>query len=415
MAGSSTNLMRFERYIANKILESKGKLAAFRNPLLRIAVLSIALGMTIMVISVLIVTGFRKQISEKVTGFGAHIEVSGFGNNNSYEESPISSNPPFLDQLKNIREIASVNAYATKAGIIKTSTEIEGIILKGVQQGYNWEFFNDKIVSGRFPEKGEDTKEKELMVSSSIADRLDLEVDDDVIVYFIEQPPRIKKFRITGIYNTGLEELDRLYTYCDISIVQDLNSWNDTLVGGFEIILDDHAKVDAVAQEVYSLAGYQYYTSSIRERYPQIYHWLDLQDINVVIILTLIILVTGVSMISVLLIIVLDNTETIGILKSLGARNRSVKRLFIRISLPVILSGIILGNIIGLGLGWIQMEFELIKLPVESYYIPAVPIHFSLIHIIMLNIGTLVCCMLMLIWPSGIIARIRPARVLRWD
>ncbi len=407
--------MRFERYIANKILESKGRLSAFRNPLLRIAVMSIALGMTIMVISVLIVTGFRKQISDKVTGFGAHIEVSGFGNNNSYEGTPIPADPPFLIQLNKIDGVASVSGYATKAGIIKTSNEIEGIILKGVNEDYNWSFFEDKLVVGRLPELGTQPPSKELMISSSIADRLQLGLDDDVVVYFIEQPPRIRKFKVSGIYSTGLEEMDKLYTYCDLGIVQDLNSWNDTLVGGFEIMLDDHNQIDNITDKVYSLAGYQYYTSSIKERYPQIYHWLDLQDINVIIILGLIILVTGVSMISVLLIIVLDNTETIGILKSLGARNRSVRNLFIRISLPVILSGIVLGNVAGLGLGWLQLEFGLIKLPVESYYIPAVPIHFSLLHIILLNTGTLICCMLMLLWPSGIIARIRPARVLRWD
>lgn len=407
--------MRFERYIANKILESKGRLSAFRNPLLRIAVMSIALGMTIMVISVLIVTGFRKQISDKVTGFGAHIEVSGFGNNNSYEGTPIPSEPPFLEQLNEVEGIESVSAYATKAGIIKTVTEIEGIILKGVDEDYNWSFFEDKIVSGRLPKLGEQPPVKELMISSSIADRLQLGLDDDVVVYFIEQPPRIRKFKVSGIYSTGLEEMDKLYTYCDLGIVQDLNSWNDTLVGGFEVMLNDHNHIDDITDKVYSLAGYQYYTSSIKERYPQIYHWLDLQDINVIIILALIILVTGVSMISVLLIIVLDNTETIGILKSLGARNRSVRNLFIRISLPVILSGIALGNLAGLGLGWLQLEFGLIKLPVESYYIPAVPIHFSLLHIVLLNSGTLICCMLMLLWPSGIIARIRPARVLRWD
>lgn len=407
--------MRFERYIANKILESKGRFSAFRNPLLRIAVLSIALGMTIMVISVLIVTGFRKQISEKVTGFGAHIEVSGFGNNNSYEGTPISSAPPFLDELKDMDGITSVNAYATKAGIIRTSEEIEGVILKGVRKGYNWDFFEKRMVSGRVPELSNDSSDREIMVSASIANRLDLQLHDEVVIYFIEQPPRIKKFRISGIYNTGLEELDKLYTYCDIGVVQDLNSWNDTLVGGFEIMLHDHDRIDEITDRVYAMVGYQYYTSSIKERYPQIYHWLDLQDINVIIILALIILVTGVSMISVLLIIVLDNTETIGILKSLGARNRSVRKLFVRISLPVILNGIMLGNLIGLGLGWLQMEFELIKLPVESYYIPAVPVHFSIMHIVMLNIGTLTCCMLMLIWPSGIIARIRPARVLRWD
>jgi len=377
--------------------------------------IAIALGMTIMVISILVVTGFRNQISDKVIGFGSHIQISNFDNNNSYEETPISATPLFLKSITDHHEVKSIFPYASKAGIIRTDDEIEGVILKGYGTEYGWDYFSDKLISGSLPTGNSGGPTKYAMISSSIAKRLELGENSEMIVYFVEQPPRIRKFIISGIYETGLEEFDKLYAFCDISIIRNLNSWNDTLVGGFEIQIKDPSKIDKLTQEIYQTAGYQYNTMSIKERFPQIFHWLDLQDMNVFIILGLIILVSGVSMISILLIIILDNATTIGVLKSLGATNKSVKSIFIRVALPIIFYGLILGNGIGLGLGMLQYHFGIIKLPVESYYVAQVPIHFSFSMLIFLNLGTIFCCFLMLIWPSSVIARIRPARVLKFD
>jgi lipoprotein-releasing system permease protein len=407
--------MNFERFIAQKILRSGSVKNTFQNPLLRTAVLSIALGMAVMVLSILVVTGFRKQISDKVIGFGAHIQISNFDNNHSYEESPMSANPEFLALLKNDEDINSIQPYASKAGIIKTDEEIEGVILKGVSADYNWGFFNQKLLKGKIPDFDNHGSAKEALISSSMANRLNLDVGSDVVVYFIEHPPRIRKFIISGIYNTGLDEFDRLYAFCDIKVIRKLNSWNDTLVGGFELTVKNPNNLDRISDKVYKIAGYRYNTMSIKELYPQIFNWLDLQDINVYIILGLLLLVSGVSMISILLIIILDNVNTIGILKSLGASNKSVKNIFIRVAVPVIFYGMVIGNVIGIGMGMAQAVFGFIKLPVESYYVSEVPIHFSIPLIVVLNIGTLVSCFIMLIWPASVVARIRPARVLKYD
>ena len=407
--------MNFERFIAQKILRSGGVKDTFQNPLLRTAILSIALGMAVMVLSILVVTGFRKQISDKVIGFGAHIQISNFDNNHSYEESPMSANPEFLSLLEGDEDINSIQPYASKAGIIKTDEEIEGVILKGVSAKYNWDFFNQKLLKGEIPNFDNHGYAKEAMISSSMANRLNLDVGSDVVVYFIEHPPRIRKFIISGIYNTGLDEFDKLYAFCDIKVIRKLNSWNDTLVGGFELSVNDPNNLDHISNKVYKIAGYRYNTMSIKELYPQIFNWLDLQDINVYIILGLLLLVSGVSMISILLIIILDNVNTIGILKSLGASNKSVKKIFIRIAVPVIFYGMLIGNVIGIGMGMAQARFGFIKLPVESYYVSEVPIHFSIPLLVALNIGTLVSCFIMLIWPASVVARIMPARVLKYD
>ncbi|MDQ3051885.1 MAG: ABC transporter permease [Bacteroidota bacterium] len=407
--------MSYERYIASKILSGKTGKSRFANPVIRVSTAGIALGVAVMIVAVMVVTGFRNEITQKVIGFGAHIRINNFDSNNSYEESPLSVNAPFISQLKSNPDIFHVQEYATKAGIIKTDEEIEGIVLKGISNSYNWDFFQNKIVSGSIIRIGDSLHVNEVLISKKTSRKLSLNPGDDMVIYFIEQPPRIRKLKVAGVYETGLDEFDNIYVFCDIALIRRLNNWQLDQAGGIELLLNDFSRLETVNDQVYNTAGYQFYTQSIKEQYPQIFHWLDLQNINVVIIITLILLIAGISMISTLLIIILENAGLIGILKTMGATDRSIRKIFIYIALPVIGGGILAGNVLGLTLCFLQLKFGLISLPQESYYVATVPVNFSWLHLILINSGTIIACLLMLIGPSMVIARISPSRVIRYD
>lgn len=407
--------MNFESFIAKKILRGNTGSSGMSNPVIRIATFGIALGMAVMIIAVMVVTGFRNEITEKVIGFGSHIRINNFDSNNSYEEIPIETNAPFVTKVKQHPEVKHVQMYATKAGILKTENEIQGIVLKGVDGQYDWSFFKDKMKEGTIPVTDGNGTTPEVMISQKTANQLQLKKGDHIIVYFIEQPPRIRKFLISGIYATGLDEFDNLYVYCGIDVIRKLNNWTPLQAGGFEISIHDFSKLDEVNEEIYKIAGYQYYTQSIREQYPQMFHWLDLQNINVVIIIGLILLIAGISMISTLLIIILENATLIGLLKTMGSADKSIRKIFIYIAFPVIGAGILAGNILGIGLCLLQWKFGIVTLPQESYYVSQVPVNFSAYHLLLLNAGTIVACILMLLGPSAVIGRIQPARVIRFD
>lgn len=407
--------MSYERYIAGKILRGKTGMSRFSNPVIQISIAGIALGVAVMIVAVMVVTGFRDEITKKVIGFGAHIRINNFDSNNSYEESPVSINSPFLESLKNNPSVDHVQEYATKAGIIKTDQEIEGIVLKGISGNYNWDFFRSKMISGKVPDQGDSLHAGEVFISKKTSLKLSLTTGDDVVVYFIEQPPRIRKLKVAGVYETGLDEFDNIYVFCNISVIRKLNNWDADQAGGIELLLKDFSKLEAVNDEVYNTAGYQYYTQSIKEQYPQIFHWLDLQNVNVLIIITLILLIAGISMISTLLIIILENSNLIGVLKTMGATDRSIRRIFIYIAMPVIGGGILAGNIFGITLCLLQLNFGIITLPQESYYVSTVPVNFSITHLLLINGGTILACFFMLIGPSMVVARISPSRVLRYD
>ncbi len=407
--------MSYESFIALKILTGKSGQKRITNPVIRIAIAGIALGMAVMIVAVMVVTGFRKEITDKVIGFGSHIRISHFDTNSSYEETPVQTNKALLDKLRGIRGIRHVQVYATKAGIIKTDDEIQGIVLKGFAENYDTTFFRNKMVSGSLLRTGTGSSLNEVMISKQVASALLLNVGDDLLIYFIEQPPRIRKLKITGIYETGLHEFDQLYAFCDLRLIQKLNNWEEDEAGGVEMFVSDFNRLETTTDLVYHSAGFEFTTQNIKEQYPQIFHWLDLQNINVVIIIALILMVAGISMISTLLIIILENVTMIGIIKSLGATNYSVRKIFIYIAVPVIGLGIIAGNIIGLGLCYLQVQYGFLTLPQESYYVSKVPVDFTMLNLLLINAGTLIACVIMLIGPSMVVSRVLPSRVIRFD
>jgi lipoprotein-releasing system permease protein len=403
-----------ESFIASRIL--KPDKTNFSHPILRIAILSIALGMAVMFVSIAILTGFQKQIREKVIGFGAHIQITRFDENSSFEPRPVSMKQPFYPGLENVKGIRHIQVYANKAGIIKTNDQIQGVVLKGVWKDYDWSFFKDKIIAGTcfyLPDTG---KTNDILISKSLASLLKLDVNNDLRMYFISGSQALgRKFHISGIFETGLEELDNMYVIGDIRHIQKLNSWTPDQVGGFEVSLDDFKDLDRLEKYIYRTIGFSLDAVTIRQLYPQIFDWLDLQDINVLIILILMILVAGITMISTLLILILERTNMIGILKALGMRNRSIRKIFLYNAIYIIGTGLLWGNLAGTALCLIQMKFGIITLPQESYYVSVVPINLNILNIVFLNTGTLIVCLLMLLLPSYIITRVSPVKAIRFD
>jgi len=403
-----------EYFIARRIL-SHDK-ANFSRPIVRIAILSIAVGLTVMFVAIAILTGFQKQIMEKVIGFGAHIQIARYDENASTEAKPISRRQEFLPYLEKIKGVKHIQTYATKAGIIKTKDQIQGIILKGIGTDFDPSFFIHKIVQGRMIKLSDTGKTNEILISKNLSDLLKIKLNDDLRMYFISGINMLgRKFNVTGIYETGLEDFDKIYVLCDIRHIQRLNNWQADEVGGFEITLDDFSKLDRIGKYVYKRIGFSLDAKTIKQLYPQIFDWLDLQDINVLIILILMILVAGITMISTLLILILDRTNMIGILKALGMTNTNVRKIFLMKAAYIIGQGLFWGNVIGLGLCLLQQHFGLITLPQESYYVSVVPINLDPMNILLLNSCTLGICFLMLIIPSYIIARISPVKAIRFS
>lgn len=405
--------MNTDLFIARKILFRNH--TNFSHPIVRIAILSIALGILVMFVSIAILKGFQQQVREKVIGFGAHIQITHYDENTSYEPQPVSVNQKFYPGLEKVKGIRHIQVYATKAGIIKTTDQIQGVVMKGVGSDYDWSFFKNKIVEGRSFQVSDTGKTNDILISRKLALLLKLKLNDDLRVYFISGNNTLgRKFRIAGIYETGLEEFDKIYLLCDIHHIQKLNNWQPDQVGGFEVLLNNFRDIDKIGKYVYRHIGYNLDAQTIKQLYPQIFDWLDLQDINVLIILVLMILVAGITMISTLLILILERTSLIGILKALGMRNIGIQKIFLYNAVYIIGIGLIWGNAIGFLLCILQQTYGIIKLPQESYYVPFVPINLDPVNIILLNICSLVVCIAILIIPSFIITKVSPVKAIRF-
>jgi len=402
-----------EFFIARKIL-SRDK-TNFSHPIVRIAILSIALGILVMFVSIAILNGFQQQVREKVIGFGAHIQITHYDENTSYEPQPVSINQKFYPGLEKVKGICHIQIYATKAGIIKTADQIQGVVMKGIGSDYDWSFFQNKIVEGTSFHVSDTGKTNDIVLSRKLASLLKLKLKDDLRVYFISGNNTLgRKFHIAGIYETGLEEFDKIYILCDIHHIQKLNNWQPDQVGGFEVLLDNFRDIDKMGKYVYRSIGFTLDAKTIRQLYPQIFDWLDLQDINVLIILVLMILVAGITMISTLLILILERTNLIGVLKALGMRNLGIRKIFLYNAVYIIGIGMLWGNAVGFLLCILQQTYGIIKLPQESYYVPVVPINLDAVNIMLLNVCTLVVCFAMLIIPSFIITKVSPMKAIRF-
>lgn len=417
--------MNVELFIARRLFFDKTNKKFLSQKIIRIALFGIALGLAVMIVSVAVVTGFKKEVRNKVIGFGAHIQVVNFDSRNSYELAPISSNQPFLLKLKTFDEIKNIQIFATKPGMIKTDESIQGIVFKGVDSRYNWSFFKKNMISGRLPKLNDTARVNEIIISEQLSNLLKLSLNDLAILYFINEneiTPKMLQLKICGIYRTGLEEFDKLFVVGDIKQIQRLNNWKANEISGFEIEVADFSQIDETEQKIrnatidYSEKNKNILrTENIKRMYPQIFDWLKILDMNVWVILILMTLVAGFNMISGLLVLILERSRMIGVLKAMGSTNISIRKIFLYLSFFLTGRGMLWGNIIGILLIVIQKYFNIIHLDPITYYVDFVPINFSLFHLLLLNIGSIAITLAMLIIPSLLVSKISPEKTIRFD
>lgn len=413
--------MNFELFIVKKIIRHRTGKKSGANTLVNVSVIAIALSMAVMILSVAILTGFKKEIKDKLTGFGSHIQISTLTSNSSWETSPMRIDQPFLETLRKDKDISGVYPFATKPGMVQSGRELQGIILKGVAEGYNWDFFSRNLISGRIPDTG-NPDSLEILVSKTLANLLRIKTGMKVPTYFIQDPPRMRPFKVSGIYETGLEEYDRLFVYCSLSHISEINNWQPGDISGFEVRLKDPDRMDEVAARITEAvdqstvqSGDIMQVKTLKDLAPGFFDFLNLTDTNVWVILTLMILIAGFNMISGLLIIILDRTRMIGTLKALGTDNRSMSGIFLYQAAYIIGKGLLLGNMIGLTLAILQDRLRIIPLDPASYFVDSVPIHLNPLHLILLNAGTLALTLVMMLIPSTFLTRISPAKTIKFD
>jgi len=404
-------------FIARRLLQSNKESKQLSTPIVKIAVGGIALGVCVMLVSMAIVTGFQQEIRAKVIGFGAHIQIGLFDANHSFEAQPIESNPDFLKDLKKNKEIQHIQTFASKAGIIKTDKAIEGVLFKGVDAQFDWSFFKKHLVEGRLPTLNDTARSLEILISKAQSKALKLKPGDNLLMYFVQEPPKTRKFTISGIYDTGLgeNEFDKLLVLGDIRVVQQLNNWSSNQISGFEIYIKDFKKLQAVDEEVYQTIPNNFNSASIAARYPQIFGWLELMDTNVYIIIFLMLLVALINMITSLLIMILEKTKMIGLLKTLGGSNQFISSIFLKQATVLTTQGVIIGNIAGITLCVLQKKFEFFSLNQETYYLKTVPIQLDVLPIILLNLLVFSVAIAALLLPTFIINRIKPASAIKFD
>ena len=414
--------MNLELFIARKIHFSKEGNRQVTPPAVRIAIVGVALGLAVMILSVAIVIGFKKEVRNKVIGFGSHIQITNFDNNSSYETTPIAVSDSLLQALQEFPGIKHIEGYATKMGILKTDSDFQGVVLKGIDTDYDWSFFRNNLKEGELLTIDPKKTSTDVIISRYLSDLLGLKLGDSMLTYFVQEDVRARKFNIVGIYETGFMDYDKLFVLADIKQIRRLNGWEKDEVSGLELLVDDYDKLDQIAEDLYfnlvekqDRHGNTYFTRSIKEMNPMIFNWLDVLDVNVVVILILIFAVAGFTMISGLLIIILERTNMIGILKALGENNVSIRKIFLYISFFLIGKGMLWGNVVGIAICLIQSHFRIIKLDPSIYYLDAVPIDLSIVSLILLNIGTLCASMLMMLGPSYLITKIDPAKSIRFE
>jgi lipoprotein-releasing system permease protein len=414
--------MNLPYFIAQRLIKGRREETSFSRPINVIAIIGIAMGLAVMILAVAILTGFKEQIRDKVVGFGSHIQIMNFDSNVSFETIPISDTQEFIPKIKSMKGIRHLQVFAIKAGIIKTDADIQGVVLKGVGSDFDWRYFSSNIVDGSVFTVTDTAIGNKVIISKKISDMMNLKKGDSFTMHFIQDPPRVRKFTISGIYETSLEEFDKMYVFCDIGHIKRLNGWHDDQVSGFEIFIDKFDGLDAMTMAVREAVGFRiteeetkFKITNIRTKYPQIFDWLNFQDVNVIIIIFLMLIVAGFNMISGLLILILEKVNMIGILKALGSDDTTIRRVFIYQATYLIGKGLLWGNLIGIGLAFLQLKTGVLTLDPSSYYIKTVPVNLELIHVLLLNAGTMAVIVIMLLVPSKLITRITPVKAIRYD
>ncbi|CAM1340451.1 ABC transporter permease [Tenacibaculum amylolyticum] len=410
--------MNYELFVAKRIVTGKEHKNSISSPIIKIAILAIALGIAIMLISVAVSSGFQLKIREKIAGFKGHIQITNYDNNNSDVSTvPISINQDFYPNFSGIEGIKNVQPYINKGGIIRTPTDFQGIVFKGVNKDYDFSFFNDFLVEGRLPNYDQ-PRNREILISKSIADGLGFKLQDTIQTWFESATTtgfKMRKPVVVGIYETGFEEFDNAIIVGDLKEVQRINKWKEDEVGGFEIMIDNFDDLKIKGDEVYSTIGSTLNATTVTENYPAIFDWIKLFDNNVWFIIGIMIVIASINMITALLVLILERIQMIGVLKALGSSNWELQKIFLYNASYLILKGLFWGNLIGLAVLLFQKYFKVMTLNPATYYVSTVPIHIDFLYLFFLNIGTLLLCLLMLIIPSMIVSKIHPSRSIKFE
>ncbi|MDR3706117.1 MAG: ABC transporter permease [Paludibacteraceae bacterium] len=415
--------MNLELFIAKRIHFSKQGEKRISRPAVRVAMLGIALGLAVMLITVSIVIGFKQEIRDKVIAFGSHIQVTNFDSNETFETKPITVSNTLVKSLYEVNGIAHIERFATKPGMIKTNDDVQGIILKGIGRDFDWNFYKKNLVAGDTITMNDSTPSKQVIISVYLSQMLKLKVGSSFLTYFVEnETVRARKFTVAGIYCTNFMEYDKQFILTDIKQIQQLNNWQPNQASGLEILIKDYSQLNKVGDDVYFKTanrinpdGSALKSRTIEDMNPQIFSWLGMLDMNVWIILVLMLVVAGFNMISGLLILILERTNMIGILKALGAQNWSIRKIFLYHSFFLIGKGMLWGNVLGIGIMLLQYFTHVIPLDPATYYVSYVPININILYILILNVGTFICSALMLLLPSYIIAKIMPAKSIKFE
>lgn len=405
---------RTEWKIASRLYFSEEGKARTSRPAVRVALGGIIIGVVVMIVAICVVVGFKQEVQRKVAGFGSHIQVVNFDNNATYELQPVDISDSLINKLQGLHHVKKVSTFASKPGILKTDSAFQGIIFKGTDY---WDYFADNLVVGSLPASA-----NEVIISTVLASQLHLTIGDQILCYFVQESLRVRKLYISGLYNTCMSEMDRMFVLGDIALVRQLNHWTETQASGIEVLVDDLKYLHEVADRVYFAtanrldeAGNAFYTQTLEQLNPQIFGWLDLLDMNVIIIILLMLCVSGFSIITGLIILILESVNLIGTLKALGANNQFVRRIFIYEAILLVGKGMVFGNIIGLGLVALQHFTRIIPLDAATYYVSYVPMAFPWGWLIILNLGVLAISWLVLLAPSAIVSQISPAKVMHFE
>lgn len=410
--------MRLSFFIARRIAFNKG--SSFSKFIINIAIAATAVSVAVMILATALVNGFQQVIQEKIFSFWGHIHINEYQPNAGplTEEVPFTSRNSLIDSIKLAPGIKTLSKYATKSAILKSDKEIDGIIFKGVDKDYDWQQMTRFLQAGTLLQFNDSSYAPQIMVSEAMAKELKLKVNDKAIIYFIQGgglPPRARKLTVTGIFKTGIEEYDKTYVIGDIDLVRKLNNWEPSQVGGYEIALNDYRKMDTTARYIdYNLLPDELFTRTIRDIYPNIFDWLQLQNQNELIIVIIMTIVAIINMITAILILILERTNMIGIAKALGMRNWDIQKVFVYQAAYIIILGILIGDFFGLGIAYLQQYTGLFKLPEESYYMSVAAVNIHWIDILLINVGTFAICTLILEIPSRIIRRITPVKAIQF-
>ena len=400
--------------IAQRLYFSDENIRQNSKPAVKVAMLGIIIGMLVMIVAISVVVGFKQQITQKVAGFGSHIQIVNFDNNSTYELRPICVSDSLIQTIQSIPNVLCANTFATKPGIIKTDSAFQGIVFKGTQY---WQYFQQNLVDGTLPQAP-----NEVLLSTETSRQMQLKIGDSFLCYFIQDDLRVRRLHIVGLYNTCMSEMDQLFVLGDIALVRQLNDWQDNQVSGIEVLVDDFRRLENTTHDVYFATanrldehGNTLYTQNLQQMNPQIFGWLDLLDMNVVIIILLMLAVSGFSIVTGLIILILDSVTLIGVLKALGADNQMIRRVFVYQSVMLVGKGMLWGNLIGVGLCALQYFTHLIPLDPISYYVSYVPMAFPWGWWLALNLGTFLLSWLILLAPSAIVTQISPAKVMHFE